>query len=152
MFATAWHVVKDVVHTADPLELIRWDGTPLSKLTTGPVAVYAVGPPERDTAQEGAQVPLHTHPVEEAWVVTEGSLTLQVGDDTVNVDANSVVRISPGVPHAVRVMLMQPVSPDPNTQGPESVRRVLRHARHDAGVRSYSSPAASMSLMCCRKL
>ena len=50
MFATAWHVVKDVVQTADPLELIRQDGTPLSKLTTGPVAVYPVGPPECDTA------------------------------------------------------------------------------------------------------
>jgi quercetin dioxygenase-like cupin family protein len=62
--------------------------------------------------EEGAQVPLHTHPVEEAWVVTEGSLTVQVGDDTVNVDANSVVRIPPGVPHAVR------------NDGPEQVRAI----------------------------
>ena len=62
--------------------------------------------------EEGAQVPLHTHPVEEAWVVTEGSLTVQVGDDTVNVDANSVVRIPPGVPHAVR------------NDGPEEVRAI----------------------------
>jgi quercetin dioxygenase-like cupin family protein len=52
--------------------------------------------------EEGAQVPLHTHPVGEAWVVTEGSLTLQVADDIVNVDTESVVRIPPGVPHAVR--------------------------------------------------
>jgi quercetin dioxygenase-like cupin family protein len=52
--------------------------------------------------EEGAQVPLHTHPVEEAWVVTGGSLTLQVGDDTVHVEANSVIRIPPGVPHAVQ--------------------------------------------------
>ena len=50
MFATAWHVIKDIVQTTDPLELIRSDGTPLSKLTTGPVAVYPVGPPECDTA------------------------------------------------------------------------------------------------------
>jgi hypothetical protein len=56
-------------------------------------------------------VPLHTHPVEEAWVVTDGSLTLQVGEDTVNVEANSVVRIPPGVPHAVR------------NHGPDEVRR-----------------------------
>jgi mannose-6-phosphate isomerase-like protein (cupin superfamily) len=61
---------------------------------------------------EGAQVPLHTHPVEEAWVVTEGSLTLQVGDDIVNVDANCVVRIPPGVPHAVR------------NRGPDQVRAI----------------------------
>jgi hypothetical protein len=50
MFATAWHVVKDVVQTTDPLELIRRDGVPLSKLITGPVAVYPIGPPEGDTA------------------------------------------------------------------------------------------------------
>jgi quercetin dioxygenase-like cupin family protein len=62
--------------------------------------------------EEGAQVPLHTHPVEEAWVVTEGRLTLQVGDDTVNVDAECVVRIPPGVPHAVR------------NQGPDLARAI----------------------------
>jgi quercetin dioxygenase-like cupin family protein len=62
--------------------------------------------------EEGAQVPLHTHPVEEAWVVTEGRLTLQVGDDTVNVDAECVVRIPPGVPHAVR------------NQGPDPARAI----------------------------
>jgi len=62
--------------------------------------------------EEGAQVPPHTHPVEEAWVVTEGSLTIQVGDDIVNVDANCVVRIPPGVPHAVR------------NDGPEQVRAI----------------------------
>jgi quercetin dioxygenase-like cupin family protein len=52
--------------------------------------------------EHGAQVPLHTHPVEEAWVITDGRLTLQVGGDIVNVDADSVIRIPPGVPHAVR--------------------------------------------------
>lgn len=57
-------------------------------------------------------MPLHTHPVEEAWVVTDGSLTLQVGEDTVNVEANSVVRIPPGVPHAVR------------NHGPDEVRAI----------------------------
>src|SRR5262245_45124998 len=52
--------------------------------------------------EEGASVPLHTHPVEEAWVVTDGALTLQIGDDTVVAKAESVVRIPPDVPHAVR--------------------------------------------------
>ena len=62
--------------------------------------------------EAGAQVPLHTHPVEEVWVITEGRLTFQVGNETVDVDANSVVRIPPGVPHAVR------------NQGPDEVRAI----------------------------
>ena len=52
--------------------------------------------------EAGAAVPLHTHPVEEAWVVTDGALTLQIGDDTVVAQAESVVRIPPDVPHALR--------------------------------------------------
>ena len=52
--------------------------------------------------EEGASVPLHTHPVEEAWVVTEGALTVRIGDETVVASDESVVRIPPGVPHAVR--------------------------------------------------
>ncbi len=52
--------------------------------------------------EEGASVPLHTHPIEEAWVVTEGALTVRMGDETLVIPAESVVRIPPGVPHAVR--------------------------------------------------
>jgi quercetin dioxygenase-like cupin family protein len=52
--------------------------------------------------EEGASVPLHTHPIEEAWVVTDGALTVRIGDETVVAQAESVVRIPPGVPHAVR--------------------------------------------------
>src|SRR5262249_61584392 len=51
---------------------------------------------------EGASVPLHTHPIEEAVVVTKGIVTIQVGEDTVTARAGSVVRIPPGVPHAFR--------------------------------------------------
>ena len=58
----------------------------------------------------GASIPLHTHPTEEALVVREGSLTVQIGDQTVVAEAESVVRIPPGVPHAVR------------NEGDESVR------------------------------
>lgn len=50
----------------------------------------------------GASVPLHTHPIEEAVVVTEGVLMVQLGDETVAARAGSVVRIPPGVPHAIR--------------------------------------------------
>jgi len=50
----------------------------------------------------GSSIPLHTHPIEEAWVVTEGALMVNVGDETVVVVAGSVVRVAPNVPHAVR--------------------------------------------------
>ncbi len=50
MLVTAWHVVKDIVQTADPLDLVQSDGTLVSTLTTGPVSVYPVGPPECDSA------------------------------------------------------------------------------------------------------
>jgi len=50
----------------------------------------------------GSSIPLHTHPIEEAWVVTEGELVVQVGEDTLVVPAGSVVRVPPEVPHAVR--------------------------------------------------
>jgi quercetin dioxygenase-like cupin family protein len=33
-------------------------------------------------------------------VVTEGTLTVQLGDETLTVPAGSVVRVPPGVPHA----------------------------------------------------
>jgi quercetin dioxygenase-like cupin family protein len=50
----------------------------------------------------GSSIPLHTHPIEEAWVVTDGQLTVRVGEETVVVPAGSVVRVPPDVPHAVR--------------------------------------------------
>ena len=50
----------------------------------------------------GSEIPLHTHPVEEAWVMIEGELVLHLGDETVVVPAGSVARVPPGVPHAVK--------------------------------------------------
>jgi quercetin dioxygenase-like cupin family protein len=52
--------------------------------------------------QPGAAIPLHTHPTEEAFVVTEGQLTFVLGDQTLATEAEAVVRIPPEVPHAVR--------------------------------------------------
>lgn len=51
---------------------------------------------------QGASIPLHTHPVEEAVIVAGGALTIQVGDETVVAEADSVVRIPPETPHALR--------------------------------------------------
>ena len=58
---TAWHVVKDVVDTDDPLEFVRHDGTLLSSLMDGPAKIYPIGPPECDTAliQILTREPLH---------------------------------------------------------------------------------------------
>jgi quercetin dioxygenase-like cupin family protein len=50
----------------------------------------------------GSSIPLHTHPIEEAWVVTSGELLVRLGDDSVVVPAGCVVRVPPDVPHAVR--------------------------------------------------
>jgi quercetin dioxygenase-like cupin family protein len=49
----------------------------------------------------GSSIPLHTHPTEEVFFVNEGSLVMQVGDETVVAEAESVVRIPAGAPHAV---------------------------------------------------
>jgi len=49
----------------------------------------------------GSSIPLHTHPIEEAWVVTEGQLLVRLGEETVVVPSGSVVRVPPDVPHAV---------------------------------------------------
>lgn len=51
----------------------------------------------------GSSIPRHTHPVEEAWVVTEGELVVEVGDEVIVGSAGAVVRVPPDVPHAVRV-------------------------------------------------
>ena len=51
---------------------------------------------------QGSAIPLHTHPTEEVFYVTEGSLVMQVGDETVTAGPESVVCIPAGAPHAVR--------------------------------------------------
>jgi quercetin dioxygenase-like cupin family protein len=52
--------------------------------------------------EQGAAIPLHTHPTEEVFFVAEGELVLQIGDQTLVAAAESVVRIPPATPHAVR--------------------------------------------------
>jgi quercetin dioxygenase-like cupin family protein len=47
-------------------------------------------------------IPLHTHTVEEGWIVLEGELRLRIGDEWMTVPAGSVARIPPETPHAVR--------------------------------------------------
>ena len=49
----------------------------------------------------GSSIPLHTHTVEEAWVIMAGALTVRIGEETVVVPEGNVVRVPPNVPHAV---------------------------------------------------
>ena len=51
--------------------------------------------------QPGAAIPLHTHPTEEAFVVTDGQLAFVLGDQKLTCAAEAVVRVPPHVPHAV---------------------------------------------------
>jgi quercetin dioxygenase-like cupin family protein len=62
------------------------------------VSSLFVGELEMD---HGSSIPLHTHPTEEIFVVTEGTLTMRLGDETVSAGPESVVCIPAGVPHAV---------------------------------------------------
>src|SRR5881392_769382 len=50
----------------------------------------------------GSTIPLHTHPIEEAWVVTGGELLVRVAEEEVRVGPGQVLRVPPHVPHAVR--------------------------------------------------
>jgi quercetin dioxygenase-like cupin family protein len=52
--------------------------------------------------EPGAAIPLHTHLVEEAFMVAEGELAMRMGDEEIVARAESVVSVPAGVPHAVR--------------------------------------------------
>lgn len=51
--------------------------------------------------QPGSSIPLHTHSVEEGWVVMAGELEFQVGNDSLAVRAMLSVHVPAGTPHAV---------------------------------------------------
>ena len=42
---------------------------------------------------------LHRHPYDETWVVIEGSVTFQAGDETLTAERGDVVIVPPGMPH-----------------------------------------------------
>lgn len=49
--------------------------------------------------EEGAEVPLHHHPHEQAGMLLKGRMELTIGDETRTVDAGSMFVIPPNVPH-----------------------------------------------------
>ncbi len=51
---------------------------------------------------QAAEIPLHVHPIEEVFVVLEGSMTFRLGEETFEAGPNSTIRIPPNTPHGVR--------------------------------------------------
>lgn len=49
--------------------------------------------------EDGAEVPLHSHPHEQGGVLLKGTLELTIGDETRRVAAGSLFLIPPDVPH-----------------------------------------------------
>lgn len=56
---------------------------------------------EELTFEQGAAIPLHQHPIVEIFVVLDGALTFQLGDETLVVEPEQTVAIPPNTPHGV---------------------------------------------------
>jgi mannose-6-phosphate isomerase-like protein (cupin superfamily) len=52
-----------------------------------------------DHSEPGQGPRLHRHPYDETWVVHEGNLTFQLGEERVQVGAGDIVIAPPEVPH-----------------------------------------------------
>lgn len=52
-----------------------------------------------DHSEPGQGPQLHRHPYDETWVVQEGPITFELGEDRVNAGPGDIVIAPPGVPH-----------------------------------------------------
>jgi quercetin dioxygenase-like cupin family protein len=52
-----------------------------------------------DHSEPGQGPRLHRHPYDETWVVVEGRLTFQAGDDGIKAGPGDIVIVPPGVAH-----------------------------------------------------
>jgi mannose-6-phosphate isomerase-like protein (cupin superfamily) len=52
-----------------------------------------------DHSEPGQGPRLHRHPYDETWVVIEGSLTFQAGEEQLDAESGDVVIVPPGAPH-----------------------------------------------------
>src|SRR3954447_24578362 len=50
-----------------------------------------------------ASPPLHTHPQDESYIVLEGRLTIQAGEERFELEAGAAAVVPIGVPHTFRV-------------------------------------------------
>ena len=68
------------------------------------------------TMEEGAVIPLHSHPHEQGGVVLSGTLELQIGDETKHLEPGEAYLIPSDVPHRAvaiggRAIVMDVFSP-----------------------------------------
>ncbi len=54
---------------------------------------------QENRLEDGARIPMHTHPIDEVVIVTEGELTVETDRETRTVPAGNTVVIPPGTPH-----------------------------------------------------
>jgi quercetin dioxygenase-like cupin family protein len=52
-----------------------------------------------DHSEPGQGPRLHKHPYDETWVVNDGNLTLQAGDERLNAGPGDIVIVPPDTPH-----------------------------------------------------
>jgi quercetin dioxygenase-like cupin family protein len=69
-----------------------------------------------DEGEPGHGPRLHRHPYDETWVVVEGNLTFQAGDELLRAGPGDLVIVPPGVPHKF------------SNDGPRSSKLVCIHA------------------------
>jgi quercetin dioxygenase-like cupin family protein len=69
-----------------------------------------------DRSEPGHGPRLHRHPYDETWVVQEGNLTFELGEERLRVRAGDIVIAPPGVPHKF------------TNDGPGACRMVCIHA------------------------
>jgi mannose-6-phosphate isomerase-like protein (cupin superfamily) len=69
-----------------------------------------------DHSEPGHGPRLHKHPYDETWVVIEGNLTFQAGEDQLDAGPGDIVIVSPETPHKF------------TNNGPARARLVCIHA------------------------
>ena len=52
-----------------------------------------------DDSEPGQGPRLHQHPYDETWVVIEGNLTFQAGEERLTAGPGDIVIVPPGLPH-----------------------------------------------------
>jgi mannose-6-phosphate isomerase-like protein (cupin superfamily) len=55
-----------------------------------------------DHSEPGKGPRLHRHPYDETWIVQEGTLTFQLGEERVTAGPGDIVIAPPGTPHKFR--------------------------------------------------
>jgi len=117
-----------------------WNGVDAHELFPG-VTIHAIGGEQvlmcRVTYAPGSVVPMHDHPeAEQLMFLTDGEVTVTVGDETSTLVAGDVVVINRGVPHALTspggCSFIEALSPVPQDHIPDFERDIVLGERGDA--------------------